>query len=666
MHSNRLPCRIQRGQNIKGWHLSQESLQPELHNLFAGQPILIKACLFLIVVILGLTSGIVSGFFGSWYFFHITLPTPEDKIEFLWMILIIITWLFATINQGIGQGLKVAIIFFIITLVITDILAFFNFIPTIKIHISPVIDRSIQHLFACLVGMMFAILSFFPGSFAIATACQLFAVRKINYLRIFSAVFIILTAIIATIVLYFSGGLENQPEEDSYLVRNITIFGGIISGFGFGIVSLIITKVSNKHPSHFQFLHSWAIAAASWGGTSFYNLDLSNIDFTNSELANTDFRARKLYRTCFKHVRGLDRARIDNQYLDLSNSQVQKLLIDGSSEDTDFSRINLQGAYLRDADMRHFKFIETNLNKADLQGADLRGSILIRAQVTGVDFTGANLTGICIEDWSVNTKTCFTRVECDYIYRKLDEKGEGTERYPVDRNFEKGEFEALYQEVEEVVELVFKEGVNWRALSFTFRQIQLEDEGLGLELKGVEKRGELWVVKVTHKEGIPRQEVEQRVIPIYNLLEKQIAIMGQQLDKALMIGANQSEALKELSKKSFGNNFYITGSTITNLAGSGEINYDEAASKIRSFVANGSEPSQATRIAQSLLEQFQNQNIATSADEQAELIQQVILSEAKKDPFFKQFIVKQGQQIADNMPESAIARAIREAYSQLT
>ncbi|WP_160111510.1 pentapeptide repeat-containing protein [Tolypothrix sp. NIES-4075] len=645
--------------------MSQESLQPELHNLFAGQPILIKACLFLIVVILGLTSGIVSAFFGSWYSFNITLPNQEDKIEFLWMILIIITWLFATINQGIGQGLKVAIIFFIITLLITDILAFFNLIPTINIHIYPVIDHSIQHLFTCLVGMIFAILSFLTGSFAIATVCQFLPINKINYLRIFSAVLIIITAIIASIVLYFSGGLGNKPEEDSYLVRNITIFGGIISGFGFGIVSLIATKFSNKHPSHFEFLHSWAIAAASWGGTSFYNLDLSNVDLTNSELANTDFRARKLYRTCLKHVKGLDRARIDNQYLDLSNPQVQKLLIDGYSEDTDFSRINLQGAYLRDADMRHFKFIETNLNGAYLQDADLRGSILVRAQVTGVDFTSTNLTGICIEDWSVNSKTCFAKVECDYIYRKLDEKGEGTERYPVDRNFEKGEFEALYQEVEEVVELVFKEGVNWRALSFTFRQLQLEDEGLGLELKGVEKRGELWVVKVTHKEGIPRQEVEQRVIPIYNLLEKQIAIMGQQLDKALMIGANQSEALKELSKKSFGNNFSITGSTITNLAGSGEINYDEAASKIRSFVANGSEPSQATRIAQSLLEQFQNQNIATSADEQAELIQQVILNEAKKDPIFKQFIVQQGQQIADNMPESTIATAIREAYSQL-
>jgi hypothetical protein len=186
-----------------------------------------------------------------------------------------------------------------------------------------------------------------------------------------------------------------------------------------------------------------------------------------------------------------------------------------------------------------------------------------------------------------------------------------------------------------------------------------------LEIKGVEQRGDLWVVKVTHKEGIPRQEVEQRVFPNYNFLEKQFAIMGQQLDKALMIGANQSEALKELSKKPFGNNFSITGSTITNLAGSGEINYDEAASNIRNIVANSSDLTQANSAIQSLLQKFKNQSIAISADEQAELIRQVILNEAKKDLIFKQFIVQQGQQIADNMPESAIATAIREAYSQL-
>ncbi|MCL6750171.1 hypothetical protein KBT16_03935 [Nostoc sp. CCCryo 231-06] len=66
------------------------------------------------------------------------------------------------------------------------------------------------------------------------------------------------------------------------------------------------------------------------------------------------------------------------------------------------------------------------------------------------------------------------------------------------------------------------------------------------------------------------------------------------------------------------------------------------------------------------MEQFQSQSVAISTNQQAELIQQVILNEAKKDPFFKQFLVQQGQQIADLIPESAIGTAIQQAYSQLT
>lgn len=652
--------------DIRGQRFYQELLPNNLQNVIAGQTTILKIIMLAVSIILGIVSAGVAGFLGSVICLEVIASSdPQSRFSYLCMTLVIVAWTMATLKLGIIKGLFVAVFSTLIAVIIAVIIS-------VKLGLN---DFPQKVFLVVTIFTTLAFFSFFVSRFSIYLNNALLN-KKFRLLNIFYTCIFVSIAIMTSYKFLFSA--HNSQYIDKfyqsrliiislpfYQIKYIAVLCGGIAGLSMTIASLRAIDLEKKR-NNSDFLKLWAIAAASWGGTSFYNLDLSNVDFTNSELANTDFRARKFYRTCLKHVKGLDRARIDNQYLDLSNFQVQKLLIDGYSEDTDFSRINLQGAYLRDADMRHFKFIETNLNKADLQGADLRGSILVRAQVTGVDFTGANLTGICIEDWSVNSKTCFAKVECDYIYRKLDEKGEGTERYPVERNFEKGEFAALYQEVEEVVELVFKEGVNWRALSFTFRQIQLEDEGLGLELKGVEKRGELWVVKVTHKEGIARQEVEQRVIPIYNLLEKQIAIMGQQLDKALMIGANQSEALKELSKKPFGNNFSITGSTITNLAGSGEINYDEAASKIRSFVANGSEPSQATRIAQSLLEQFHGNNIATSADEQTELIRQVILSEAKKDLIFKQFIVKQGQQIADNIPESAIATAIREAYSQLT
>jgi uncharacterized protein YjbI with pentapeptide repeats len=188
-------------------------------------------------------------------------------------------------------------------------------------------------------------------------------------------------------------------------------------------------------------------------------------------------------RTCFLAVAGLERARVDNQYLDFDNPKVQQLLTHGSSSEPNLQRLNLQGVYLQDAnirglnftdtnftgadlqradlrdsillrtqlagsdlrqsDLRHSLLMDANLTETDLHGADLRDSILVRAQVARADFTGADLTGVCIEDWSVSSKTRFTNVRCDYIYRKYQD-GQPSDRYPVDRNFEPGEFASLF------------------------------------------------------------------------------------------------------------------------------------------------------------------------------------------------------------------------------
>jgi hypothetical protein len=309
-----------------------------------------------------------------------------------------------------------------------------------------------------------------------------------------------------------------------------------------------------------------------------------------------------------------------------------------------------------------------------LQEADLRDCILVRTQVIGVNFTGAKLTGACIQDWSVSSQTRFTNVECDYIYRKLDEQGKPTARYPLKRNFEPGEFESLYEEVDHVIELVFKEGLNWRAFSFAFYELQTEEGELELELKGVEQRKDLWVVKVTYNENILRQLVEERVSVIYEkYAEKERLLAAREEDFRRLLSTTEKQAsallahaetIQEYSKRPFGNSFVILGSTITNLAGSGKIEYNEASNSIRSLVANGDDRAQVTSLVQSLTTQFQEKGIAKT-DEQAELIQQIILAVAGENPEFKQLFVQQGQQIADAVPEGAIATAIRNAIAQL-
>ncbi len=456
-------------------------------------------------------------------------------------------------------------------------------------------------------------------------------------------------------------------------------------------ISMIYLSAGSVYPwkrikSNFAFFKEWAIALCTFGNTSFHNKDLSHVDFTNTDLANIDLRAQSFYRTCFRSATGLDRSRLDNRYFDIDNPKVQQLLTQGRTTDRNLNGLNLQGAYLKDGEMSDLSLIETNLTGSDLRNGDLCNSNLLRANLSGADLqlanlqncilvqtdlTGtnladANLTGACIENWNINGRTNFTEIQCDYIYRKLDDTGKPIDRYPLDRNFEPGEFASLYQEVENAVELIFKEGINWRAFAFSLQKLQLDDEGLGLQLRGIEQRGDFWVVKVTHDQNVPSAVVEQKLGAAYEALQLALVSKEQQINQLLGIVTNQSEALKELSKKPFGNQFNITGSTITNLAGSGEIDYTEAANQVRNLVSTPSNSSQSNQIAQQLISQIQNQHLLAPTDrEKSELICQIILTEAEKDPVFKQFILQQSANLLTGISEGPIAIAFQTALEIL-
>lgn len=644
--------------NIKGQHFNQKSLEFDLSNAIAGQHISTKMLLTLLLIFLYLVAGILAGLLGGLTSLSISIGT-QATWEYLVMALAIITWLLTIISHNLSRSLLNISLVVVITAVILGILANLNIL---KFSLLVVLGQLI-------FGLAITIISFFLNRFAIALTDVI--LNKPHLLRKISIFVIVVAAIIGS-TLEISAELQAPNSEfkeillTSTNIKLLTILSSIIFSLGVALSSLLANRNRSILLKHRDFLQSWALAVGTWGGTSFYNLDLSEVTFRNARLANTDLRANKLTRTCLQGVTGLEKTRVDSRYLDLENPKVQKLLTHASSEDKDFNELNLRGAYLQNADMRQFKLIDTDLTGANLQDADLRGSILVRTQVIGVDFTGANLTGICIEDWSVNNQTCFTNVQCDYIYRKLDDKGEMTNRYPVERNFESREFESLYQEVGNVVELIFKEGVNWRSFSFALQKLQLEDDGLGLELKGVEKRGDLWVVKVTHNERCSRQEVEKHLYGMYDEMKILLATKEQQINQLLGIAAEQAEALKNYSKQPFGNSFFINGSTITNLAGSGQIEYNQAADKVRQIVASHGESAQVTPVIQNLLVQLQGLRVAATLDMQAELIKQIILTEAQKDPFFKQFLVQQSQQIINEMPENAITIAMQNAIAFLS
>jgi hypothetical protein len=172
------------------------------------------------------------------------------------------------------------------------------------------------------------------------------------------------------------------------------------------LVILQFFQDNRRSQGQIDAIFSLGKAIANLGGTSFYKLDLSHLNFCEISLANIDLRAKKLYRTRFTGTTGWDAATVDDSYLDLHQPKVQALL-KGEPITQNFFRTNLRGAYLQ---------------KAVLQ---------------------------------FNRQTCFQGVICEYIYREFED-GERTQRYPVERNFLPGEFEVIVRKIETSYELVFE------------------------------------------------------------------------------------------------------------------------------------------------------------------------------------------------------------------
>jgi uncharacterized protein YjbI with pentapeptide repeats len=687
--------------SIRGKQFNQKSLVPDLHSKIAGQSLLSKAILLFLIVIFSAVAALLAGYVGGMISLYDTIEQPASPAVRA-TILIIILVISVAVSQNSFRS--------ILALILAFILVGFSSIPLSRLGFvrSPSLF-TLNVLAATGFCLGVSTISFLILRFILALTDVLFI--KSRYLKIVGISIVILAGLAGSLGA-ISGQLEASitPLKVKSLltlpdVRTRILLLGTAYSLSLAGSSWLSNSLRGTPWNYPGMQRVWALAAGSWWGTCFLNLDLSEVNFRDTTLANSDLRARKLYRTCFQGAKGLERARVDNQYLDLEIPKVQKLLTHACSDDRNFQGLNLQGAYLQEADLRDSILVRTqlagtdfqgvdlrknvlidaNLTEADFRRADLRDSILVRAQVARADFRGADLTGVCIEDWSVSNKTRFADVRCDYIYRKYEDN-QPTDRYPIDRNFEAGEFASLYQESEDVVELVFKGEFDFSALSLAFYKLQTEMPELEFELKGIEQREKLWVVKAKTKAGTTERLIEAQlnlsyqatarestvestirdsIYRDYEEIKTRLAASEQLVNRLAGVTGDQAEALKELSRRSLGNSFFITGSTITNLAGSGQIEYTEAANQIRQAVTHSTDPNQVISTLQGLMTQLDQQNVATTPSMQVELIQQIIGVEAEKDPGFKQLVIEQAQAVIAAMPKGPIATAVETAIAQL-
>ena len=190
-------------------------------------------------------------------------------------------------------------------------------------------------------------------------------------------------------------------------------------------------------------------------------------------------------------------------------------------------RANLSGANLIEAYLSRASLGRADLSGADLSEANLIGANLMNCTALATNFTRANLTGACIQDWNINQKTIFEEVICDYIYYELDDGKTYQERRPHDPNkiFNPGDFQRLIETARETVDLIFSDGIDWKAFLESFHGLQIESENSELSIAGIlKKRDGTFVIQIDAPQNTDKAELENRFYQVY---EQKLALIEQ-------------------------------------------------------------------------------------------------------------------------------------------
>lgn len=351
-----------------------------------------------------------------------------------------------------------------------------------------------------------------------------------------------------------------------FLILSSTVFGAFIVhdrgrmdiAIGIGVsLSLFylgshIARLAFADDTKFSWLKSSVIIFSSFGRTRFSGVDLTEVDFTGAYLMNIDLRGAKILRTYWLNAQGLNCTQLGNSYL--RNPNVRQLVTTLQGDSQSFDELNMEGVNLSGANLRQASFVRTNLNQASLRHADLSGVNLKQTQLDNTDFSGATLTGACIEDWGITSTTRIEESICDYVYLLHNQQ----ERRPHSGTFSTGEFAKLFQEVFDTIDFIFQHGIDWKAFTYAFREIQGKYEGANLAVQTIENKGEgVVVIKLQTALEVDKPQIHQSFTEVYQLaLQKaedcyraQLEAKDEQITEYRQQSANMQEVVKLLAQR---------------------------------------------------------------------------------------------------------------------
>jgi len=300
--------------------------------------------------------------------------------------------------------------------------------------------------------------------------------------------------------------------------------GANLSGANFSGAELSGANLSEANLSGANLIGA-NLSGAKLIGANFIGADLSGAKLSGAKLSGFDLGS-------------IDLSKVDFTEVDLCKASLSKFFLSGANfSGANFIGADLSGANLSEANLSEANLSEANLSEANLSGANLSEANLKRVQALQTNFKYAVLTGVCIEDWNINANTNLEKVKCQAVFLKIT-RGNYTDRRPSDENaiFAEGDFARLVRKAQDTVDLIFRNGIDWKAFAISIEQFKVESDGAELSIQAIENKGEGdFVIRVNVPADANKSELEKFLMREYesarNALEAQYIAQLEAKDK---------------------------------------------------------------------------------------------------------------------------------------
>ncbi len=521
-----------RGTIFKGSSLIGANLQHIRGGISNDRQLFLQIILFILAVLLGLLAGFIGSALGGLIINESAALSPYQEIE-VWLSLGRVSALLA-INYGIFYS--------------SSIIMLKNPVMAILSGVSTII------ILGAILGLMI-IYTYSPTGKSWEFVGQMVvAIEGAATMTTFQIIFVtIALAIIVNIL---------KTERQTLIATIIGVVLAIVLGINTGsslysyigillissmviYLSLIMGKHSRVEYKNYPFIRNLATDVATYYGTCFYNANLTKANLEGAILINTNLSRANLTCTNLYGVRQLNSAKVNRTLL--INPLVRDLLVSHQGSNCNYSGADLHGAYLAGANLINADFTGANLSDSNLAGSQLDRANLTRILAVGANLQGVSLTGACITDWAIDRTTKLDDIICEYIYLKSP----GEDRNPASGIFNHGDFTRLFQEIWNTLDLIFHQGIDWTSFGTAWQQIQIENDGIPLEIHSIERKGEgIILVKIEVPPDSDKARLHESFDRSYQLLlqsmedrhqaelsgrDRELAIYKEQQDRSYQI-----------------------------------------------------------------------------------------------------------------------------------